>query len=86
MRLDTLRHDLTNMVVHDIKSPLAEVMGNLDLITYEPLSNMQREALELATLGAEDLLRMIMNLLDIDRLEEERLLVSPEPLVFQNQA
>jgi signal transduction histidine kinase len=82
LRLDTLRHDLTNMVIHDMKGPLAEVMGNLDLITYEPLSEMQREALELANLGAEDLLRMIMNLLDIDRLEEGRLLVHPEPLAF----
>ncbi|MFH1034739.1 MAG: PAS domain-containing protein [Pseudomonadota bacterium] len=86
LRLDTLRHDLTNMVVHDMKGPLAEVMGNLDLITYDPLSEMQREALELASLGAEDLLRMIMNLLDIDRLEEGRLLVSPEPLTFLDLA
>ena len=86
LRLDTLRHDLTNMVVHDMKGPLAEVMGNLDLITYEPLSEMQREALDLASLGAEDLLRMIMNLLDIDRLEEGRLVVSPEPLTFLDLA
>ncbi|MBI4799387.1 MAG: PAS domain-containing sensor histidine kinase [Desulfarculus sp.] len=85
-RLDALRHDLTNMVVHDMKGPLAEVMGNLDLISYEPLSDMQREALELASLGAEDLLRMIMNLLDIDRLEEGRLLVRPEPVLFADLA
>jgi PAS domain S-box-containing protein len=82
LRLNALRHDLTNMVVHDMKGPLAEVMGNLDLISYDPMSEMQREALDLANLGAEDLLRMIMNLLDIDRLEEGRLLVRPEPLVF----
>ena len=86
LRLDALRHDLTNMVVHDMKGPLAEVMGNLDLLTYEPLSEMQQEARELANLGAEDLLRMIMNLLDIDRLEEGRLLVRPEKVRFDELA
>jgi PAS domain S-box-containing protein len=85
-KLDALRHDLTNMVVHDMKGPLAEVMGNLDLITYDPLSEMQQEALDLASLGAEDLLRMIMNLLDIDRLEEGRLRVRLTPVVFETMA
>ncbi|MCA1905495.1 MAG: HAMP domain-containing histidine kinase [Desulfarculus sp.] len=78
-RLETLRHDLTNMVVHDMKGPLAEVMGNLEMLGREPLSPPQREALDLATMGADDLLRMIMNLLDIDRLEEGRLSVRPRP-------
>ncbi len=81
-RLDALRHDLTNMVVHDMKGPLAEVMGNLDLLGYDPLSEMQREALSLASLGSDDLLRMIMNLLDIDRLEEGRLTVRRQPTGF----
>ncbi|MFH1058242.1 MAG: PAS domain-containing sensor histidine kinase [Pseudomonadota bacterium] len=85
-KLDALRHDLTNMVVHDMKGPLAEVMGNLDLITYDPLNEMQQEALDLASLGAEDLLRMIMNLLDIDRLEEGRLQVRRAPVAFASMA
>ncbi|MCA1989310.1 MAG: PAS domain-containing sensor histidine kinase [Desulfarculus sp.] len=81
-RLETLRHDLTNMVVHDMKGPLAEVMGNLDLLGYDPLSPSQREALDLATMAADDLLRMIMNLLDIDRLEEGRLRVRRQATDF----
>lgn len=85
-RLEALRHDLTNMVVHDMKGPLAEVMGNLDLLGYDPLSAMQREALDLAILGADDLLRMIMNLLDIDRLEEGRLRVRRQAVGFADLA
>ncbi|KIX14362.1 sensor histidine kinase [Dethiosulfatarculus sandiegensis] len=76
-RLDQLRHDLTNMVVHDLKGPLAEIMGNLDLLSYGDLSQTQAEARDLALLGADDLLRMIMNLLEIDRLEEGRLTINP---------
>ncbi len=81
-RLDQLRHDLTNMVVHDMKGPLAELMGNLDLLYYD-LEKMQRdETLDLATMGARDLLRMIMNLLDIDRLEEDRLKARKQAIDF----
>lgn len=84
--LETLRRDLTNMVVHDLKSPLAEIMGNLELLSFEPLSETQTEALELASLGADDLLRMIMNLLDIDHLEEKEFQVSRERVIFRDLA
>lgn len=82
-RLEALRHDLTSMVVHDLKGPLAEVMGNLELLSFEPLSDTQTEALELAGLGADDLLRMIMNLLDIDRLEEKELQLERRRVEFR---
>jgi PAS domain S-box-containing protein len=85
-RLENLRRDLTNMVVHDLKGPLAEVMGNLELLSFEPLSENQTEALELAGMGADDLLRMIMNLLDIDRLEEGQLQVNRGRVVFREMA
>lgn len=82
MRLDQLRQDLTNMVVHDMKGPLAGLMGNLDLITYGALDDHQREALDMASLAGDDLLRMIMNLLDIGRLEENRLKLNYEKVDF----
>ena len=85
-RLEVLRRDLTNMVVHDLKGPLAEVMGNLELLSFEPLSDSQTEALELAGMGADDLLRMIMNLLDIDRLEEGELQVNRGRVIFREMA
>jgi PAS domain S-box-containing protein len=81
-RLDQLRQDLTNMVVHDMKGPLAGLMGNLDLMTYGALDENQREALNMASLAGEDLLRMIMNLLDIGRLEENRLNLNYESVGF----
>jgi signal transduction histidine kinase len=84
--LEVLRHDLTNMVVHDLKGPLAEIMGNLELLSFEPLTENQTEALELASLGADDLLRMIMNLLDIDRLEEKEFQINRELVSFRELA
>lgn len=76
-RLDQLRQDLTNMVVHDMKGPLGGLMGNLELIAYGPLDADQRESLDMAYSDGENLLRMIMNLLDICRLEEDKLVLNP---------
>jgi signal transduction histidine kinase len=85
-RLEELRQDLINMMVHDMKSPLAELMGNLDLLTYGDLDQMQREVLDMAAIGGRDLLRMIMNLLDISRLEGGRLELVYRPLDFSQLA
>jgi PAS domain S-box-containing protein len=85
-RLDQLRHDLTEMVVHDMKGPLAEVIGNLDLMRYEPLSPTQEEFMDMAVLGGNDLQRMIMNLLDIGRMEEGRLILRPKQVDFSEMA
>lgn len=86
LRLEQLRSDLTAMVVHDMKGPLAEVMGNLEMIGFGSLDETQSESLDLATMGADDLLRMIMNLLDIDRLEEGRLEVQRGQVIFSEMA
>jgi PAS domain S-box-containing protein len=85
-RLDQLRQDLTNMVVHDMKGPLAGLMGNLDLLNYGQLDDHQREYLDMASLAGEDLLRMIMNLLDIGRLEENRLDLDHQHIDFLQMA
>ncbi|MCB2188684.1 MAG: PAS domain-containing sensor histidine kinase [Deltaproteobacteria bacterium] len=77
-----LERQLTSMVIHDLKGPVGEILGNLDLLGFEPLSETQEEARQLAMAGAEDLFRMIQNLLDLNRQEEGRLRFRPEPLSF----
>jgi signal transduction histidine kinase len=85
-RLDQMRQDLTNMVVHDLKGPLAEMMGNLEMLNFGELDEGQKEARELALMGAEDLYRMIMNLLEISRMEEGRLEIRPCEFDFKKSA
>lgn len=77
--LQSLKEDLTNMVVHDLKGPLSEIQANLEMMSYEPLSELQVEFVEGARLGSNDLLRMITNLVDISRLEENRLVLDLTP-------
>lgn len=85
-RLDKLRRDLTRMMVHDLKSPLSEVLGNLEIIAADPLTPLQEEYLDLARVSADDLFRMILNLLDVSRLSEGRLPLRPHTLDFKQLA
>lgn len=73
MRLQRLKEDLTNMVVHDLKSPLSEIQANLEMLKTQPLNDLQEEFLEAAKIGSGELLRMILNLLDISRIEEDKM-------------
>jgi signal transduction histidine kinase/transcriptional regulator with GAF, ATPase, and Fis domain len=69
---ERLRADLTNMMVHDLRSPLTSIMSSIDLIfrgVTGAIGNQQREVLTIAYGSAQNLLNMINLLLDIGRLE-----------------
>ncbi len=70
-----LRADLTHMIIHDLKGPLAEIIANLNLLEQEPLTPTQTDYLRSAVLGTDDLLRMVQNILEIYRLETKKKMV-----------
>ena len=78
LALEQMREALVNMIVHDLKSPLGEIMANLDLLGYGNIGGLDREYLDTAIQGSENLLRMILNLLDVRRLEDGKLRLSCE--------
>jgi two-component system sensor histidine kinase KdpD len=78
LALEQMRDDLINMIVHDLKGPLGEVMSNLDLLSYVELESEDRECLDTAVQGSENLLRMILNMLDVRRMEEGKLILHCE--------
>ena len=73
LALEQIRDDLTNMIIHDLKGSLGEIMANLDLLSYVQLERQDRECLDTAIQGSENLLRMILDMLDVRRMEEGRL-------------
>lgn len=72
------RQDLVNMLVHDLKGPLAEIMANLDILGDAPLEPYYRECLYAAVFGAESLHRMVLDILDVAKFEEGKLRPIPE--------
>ncbi len=73
---DRLRHDLTHMIVHDLRTPLSSVMASLELMmrgVSGALNDQQLHVLQIANTSATHMLDMINTLLDISRLEAGRM-------------
>ena len=73
--LETLRDDLVQMFIHDMASPLLAVRIHLENVKRQAtaLDERSREGLREAAGSAEELQRMINDLLDVSRLEEGKM-------------
>jgi two-component system sensor histidine kinase/response regulator len=68
--LERLRDGLMNMIVHDLRTPLTSVIVGMQ--SLEAAGNMdafQQEMVEISISGAQTLLGMINDLLDVDKME-----------------
>jgi signal transduction histidine kinase len=77
--LEGLKETLTQTLVHDLKNPLAAVLGNLELMERkadESILHLVRRS----KAAAWRMHQMILNLLDIGQLEEGKLVLHPEIL------
>jgi signal transduction histidine kinase len=77
--LEALKETLSQTLVHDLKNPLAAVLGNLELIerrVEEPVLNLVRRS----KAAAWRMHQMILNLLDVAALEEGKIVLHPEPV------
>src|SRR5690606_19288363 len=60
-------------VSHDLKSPLNAILGFTELVRLEPLTDGQRESLELIDRRGRELLALIETILDAARVEARQL-------------
>ena len=68
--LDRLRDDMTSMIYHDLRSPLANVLSSLSMLdTTIEGDESSSMLLKIATSSAERIQRLVSSLLDINRLE-----------------
>jgi PAS domain S-box-containing protein len=70
--LDGLRDDLTSMIYHDLRSPLANIVSSLDVIA-SMVSDDDRETvlsvLKIAENSTDRIQRLVSSLLDVNKLE-----------------
>ena len=81
--VETLRDDLTNMIVHDLRTPLTILLSGvqtLKLLGEGERDAVAQEILDNAIGGGETLLGMINDLLDISKLEAGSIALEKRPL------
>jgi two-component system, sensor histidine kinase and response regulator len=69
IELETLRDSLVHMIVHDMRSPLSVVLGNLELAKMQPLSKQADDCIGRALSSTGTLLSMVSTLLDLSNME-----------------
>jgi signal transduction histidine kinase len=74
-----MKRMLAQTLVHDLKSPLSAILGNLDLLALKGIGDLDY-LVQRSKQGAVRMLKMILNLLDVEGLEEGRLAPTLERL------
>lgn len=79
--LERLRDDLTRMIIHDLRTPLTSVItGMQTLEVVGDLNEGQREVMGYAVTGGQNLLGMINDLLDVEKLESGAMQLDCAPI------
>ncbi len=69
-KLEILRDDLTHMIVHDLRTPLTNIIGNLQVLQEADYDrDLTEEFVPVAVEAGQTLLGMVNDLLDISKLE-----------------
>ncbi len=79
--LDSLREELTSMIYHDLRSPLANIVSSLDVLStlYPGPENEAIQTLtSIARRSTDRIQRLVSSLLDINRLEAGQAIVSQQ--------
>ncbi len=78
-RQEELRNQLTAMLAHDLKNPLAEVIANLDILSYS-VQGEEKEFIEGAQTSCDQAVRMVSNLVSVDKIADDKLQLLREDL------
>lgn len=76
LKVEHLKDSLMQMIVHDLKNPLTGIMGNIELLLRKGAGcdeDKRRSLLLKSRDSSNHLLKMIMDLLDVSKLEEDKM-------------
>jgi PAS domain S-box-containing protein len=81
--LQQLRDDLSNMIVHDLRSPLSGILGSLQMIgdgfqDKDPAS-IEQQALAISVRSTQKLLNLVNSLLDISKMTAGQVIIEAVP-------
>ena len=83
-KLERMREDLTSMIYHDLRSPLANVVSGLDLIkSMVPEEYGVGSVVSIAERSVNRVQRLVSSLLDTSRLQAGQKILNPTPVILQ---
>lgn len=82
-RQENLRDELSRLLIHDLKTPLSEIVANLDILSYSVIGE-SREFLESAQISCDRTVRMVSNLVTINKIEDHKMSIYPEETDIRN--
>lgn len=89
-KMEKAKDQLFNMLVHDLKGPISEMVANLDLLSYT-VKDENLDYVQSAQAACDSLYRMVADMLEITRIEEGSLKlflqhIDPEELIEDSLA
>jgi len=85
MQMDDFKEDLINLIVHDMKNPLFVIQGNLQMMSMGIDKNALdylKKYISRIERSSQQLLRMVVNLLDISRIQDGSIELKKEQVDF----
>lgn len=82
-RVEQLKDDLISTVSHELRTPLTSIVGALGLLRLDRGNQLDKDAAELVAIAennAQRLIRLINDMLDIDRIDSGKLRITLAPI------
>lgn len=83
--LERMKLDFVSMASHELKTPLTSIVGYLTVFLDENKNKLQKEQADLldrALISSRQLLSLVGNLLNVNKIERDQLAVSLQPLDY----
>lgn len=80
IKSEQLKVDLISNVSHDLKTPLTSMVGYIDLMKKEPLSDTMADYVDVLSVKAKKLKEMIDSLFSLAKTSSGNIQLNPEPL------
>lgn len=84
-QIEQIRSELISVASHELRTPLTAINGALSLIVSDatgPLAPPTRQMLEIAVRNCERLMRLVDDMLDIERIEAGKMAFRPQAVAF----
>ena len=78
-KIDQSKEEFLTMITHELKTPLVPIQGYVDILltdTFGPLTDAQRQRLEIIKLNSKNLSKLMTDLLDVQKIEIGQLRIS----------